>query len=48
MTCDNCIWYRYPMLTDNKLQTSPIPQAVPEQRRCERGWCDKEEQEDEG
>ena len=43
MTCEGCEWYRYPMLTDNKLQTKPAPTIITDLRRCERGWCDREE-----
>lgn len=44
MNCDSCEWYRYPMLTDNNLTTKPIPTIITDLRRCERGWCDKEEE----
>ena len=41
--CDTCEWYRYPLPTDNRLQTVPIPTVICDPRRCERGWCDKED-----
>ena len=42
MNCETCEWYRYPMLTDNSLNTKPIPTIITDMRRCERGWCDRE------
>lgn len=42
MNCETCEWYRYPMLTDNSLNTKPIPTIITDLRRCERGWCDRE------
>lgn len=47
MNCDSCEWYRYPMLTDNKLTNKPIPTVITDMRRCERGLCDKERRIDE-
>ena len=45
--CEECEWYRYPMLTDNSLRTKPIPSVITDLRRCERGLCDKERRTDE-
>ena len=42
MNCETCKWYRYPMLTDNSLNTKPIPTIITDLRRCERGWCERE------
>ena len=44
--CENCEWYRYPMLTDNSLTTKPMPTIITDLRRCERGWCDREKEEE--
>ena len=41
--CEDCEWYRYTMLTDNNLKNKPIPTIIADLRRCERGWCDKED-----
>lgn len=38
--CENCIWYQYPLLTDNSLTTKQIPDFVPELRICILGGCD--------
>lgn len=43
MNCEDCEWYRYQLLTEDKLQTVRIQRIVSEMRKCERGWCDKEE-----
>ena len=45
MNCETCEWYRYPMLTDNSLTTKTTPTVITDMRRCERGWCDREEEE---
>ena len=45
--CEGCEWYRYPMLTDNSLNNKPILTVITDLRRCERGWCDKEGEQDE-
>ena len=42
MQCEKCEWYRYPILTDNRLNTASIPVVITETRRCEKGWCDQE------
>ena len=40
MTCNDCIWYKYPLLTSNRLQTQPVPTVITDLRRCELGGCD--------
>ena len=47
ITCKDCKYYRYPMLTDNSLKNKTIPTVITDLRRCERGWCDKERRADE-
>lgn len=37
--CQTCIWYIYPLPTDNKLQTLPIPIVITETRFCVLGGC---------
>lgn len=40
MNCNSCIWFKYPLLTDNVLRNKPIPAVITDLRRCELGGCD--------
>ena len=37
--CNTCIWYIYPLPTDNRLQTRPIPTVITDLRYCALGGC---------
>ena len=43
MKCEECEWFRYPLLTDKSIKNQHIPTVIADLRRCERGWCDKGE-----
>ena len=45
MKCEECEWFRYPLLTDKSLKNKHIPTVIADLRRCERGWCDRQEEE---